>query len=261
MRQKLTPTGCARLRQQICALPQFIPMDMEIVDKMVQGKAVYFWEATVMEDFCAAPLIQEGLRDLSPDPGWEIECAAMMLTSAADISLGLVEDLSDKVMKSFNVPAFTFGTAFADLELGTLRLILAVSSAPVRAPENITRLSLGELSLLIGGTRPERERLLGESTPFCDFTDALLNSVQENNSKAFIDEWSGKPFLALSEAQQVEGNEMAARMFSDILLRRFHADLPTVVAMQYLPLCFVNWFPIDKMRRDMPAPPPEDYEL
>lgn len=261
MRQKLTATGCARLRQQLCALPQFIPMDMEIVDKMIEGKAVYFWEATVMEDFCAASLIQEGLRDLSPDPGWEIECAVMMLTSAADISLGLVEDLSDKVMEGFNVPSFTFGTAFADLELGTLRLILAVSSTPVRAPEKITRLSLGELSLLIGGTRLERERLLGDFTPFTDFAAESAQAIQEDNGKAFLDEWSEKPFIALSEIQMIDGDETTAQMLSDLLLRRFHNDLPTVAAMQYLPACFGKWFPIEKMRRDFPEPPPEDYEL
>lgn len=261
MKQKLTPTGCARLRQQLCALPQFIPLDMEIVDKMIQGKAVYFWEATVMEDSCAAALIQEGLGELSPDPGWEIECAVMMLTSAADISLGLVEDLSDKVMEGFNVPSFTFGTAFADLELGTLRLILAVSSTPVRAPEKITRLTLGELSLLVGGTRPDRERLLGDFIPFTDFTSGLEKSIQEGSVKAFLDEWSEKEVVAFSEAQLADGDETAAQVLSDLLLRRFHNDRTTVAAMQYLPVCFGNWFPIDKMRRDMPVPPPEDYEL
>lgn len=261
MRQKLTSTGCARLREQLSALPQFIPLDMEIVDKMIAGKAVYFWEATVMEDFSALPLIQEGLCALTPDPGWEAECAVMMLTSAADISLGLVEDLSDKVMEGFNIPSFTFGTAFADLELGTLRLILAVSSAPVRAPEKVTRLSLGTLSLLIGGTRLDRERLLGEFTPFYDFTNEMVNSVQDGSSKAFIDKWSELPVLALSEAQQADGKEETERILSDILLRRFHSDLPTVAAMQYLPVCFGNWFPLDKMRRDLPEPPPEDDAL
>lgn len=261
MYQRLTPTGCARLREQLCALPQFIPLDMEIVDNMLKGKAVCFWEATVMEDFSALPLLQEGIQDLAPAPGWDIECAVMMLTSAADISLGMVEDLSSKVLEGFDVPYFTFGTAFSDLELGTLRIILAVSSAPVRAPERVTRLSLGALSLLIGGTRLERERLLGDFTPFCDFANELADSIQEGSSKAFLDKWSEMPSLALSEAQQADGEEMTARMFSDILLRRFHADLPTVAAMQYLPLCFGSWFPIDKMRRDQPEPPPEDYEL
>ena len=49
MKQKLTTSGCAALRRQLCSPSNFIDPDSEIVEKLTQAKAAYFWEGTAME--------------------------------------------------------------------------------------------------------------------------------------------------------------------------------------------------------------------
>lgn len=262
MKQNLTPAGRAALQRQLDSPGNFINPDEEILEKMMQAKAVSFWEGTVMEVSCAGALLREGVRALHPDPGWEVTGAAMMViadrTAEDGVSLGMVEDLSALVLDAFAGSAFTFGTAFSDLDIGALRLVLAASCEPVRAPERLTRLSLGTLTLLIGGTRGERERFLGEFTGFSAFITELLLSVSDGETQALRSRWREMPRLAVSEVQLMDGEERTSQEFADLLLYRFHNDLPTELAMQYLPICFANWFPLEQMRRDTPAPPPEE---
>lgn len=262
MKQKLTAEGRARLRDQLCAPPRFISPDEELLRGLMEGKAVGFWEATAME-FSDAPqsavpaLLEEGISELAPDPGWETGCAVLMVTagqsSAADLSLGLIEDLAAKAMEGFGAENFTFGVGFSELDYGVLRLVLAASYSPVRAPEELTRMTLGTLTLLVGGTRLEREQLLGDFVPFDDYVRELEEAAAGGKTAEFDARWRELPRLAVSEAQLIDGRERAAIPFSDLLLCRFHKDLPTVLGMQYLPACFGKWFPLDRMRRDTPA--------
>ena len=255
MKQALSPAGRAALQRQLCSPYNFIDPDEEIIERMMQAKAVYFWEATAMELSYARELIRHGIEILSPEPGWEIESAAILVTAdqsaAADLSLGLVEELSDAVMESFSCPSFTFGAAFSDLDIGALRLVLAAAGDPVRVPQTLTRLSLGSLSILAGGTRLERETLMGDFMDYGEYIADIILSVSDTDLKALRDKWDEIPLISISEAHLVDGKEQTARQFSDMLLYRFHKDLPTVLGMQYIPKCFDKWFPMERMRQEV----------
>ena len=72
MKQALSPAGRAALQRQLCSPYNFIDPDEEIIERMMQAKAVYFWEATAMELSYARELIRHGIEILSPEPGGSI---------------------------------------------------------------------------------------------------------------------------------------------------------------------------------------------
>ncbi len=257
MKQKLTSAGRAALQRQLCAPSNFLNPDAEIIERMMQAREVYFWEGTAMELPCAAELMHRGIAALQPEPGWDIESAAMLVTadSSADLSLGMMEDLTSLAIDHFGGASFTFGTAFADLDIGTLRLVLAAAVEPVRVPESLTKLSLGTLSILVGGTRRDRERLLGDFVGFSSFVTDLLLAVNDGDIAGLRARWWDRPQLAISEAQLIDGEERTAMEFSKLLLHRFHHDLPTLLGMRYIPVCFEQWFPMERMRRETPEFP------
>ncbi len=255
MKQKLTTSGCAALRRQLCSPSNFIDPDSEIVEKLTQAKAAYFWEGTAMELPGARRLIQYGIRALRPEPGWEEQAAAMLAIAdqegGAALSLEMVDDLTSQVMDSLKCPAFTFGTSFADLGIGALRLVLATGEAPVRAPEALTRLTLGTLTLLVGGTRLEREELLGDFQTGAEFARALADAFLDNDPAAFRAQWLEAPCLSISELQTIDGKPAACEELSDLLLSRYHSDLPSELGMQYIPEFLGKWFPLERMEEEV----------
>lgn len=255
MKQKLTPGGCAALRRQMCSPSNFIDPDREIVEKLTQAKAAYFWEGTAMELPSARRLMKRGMEALRPEPGWEVQSAAMLVTAdqecGAALSLELVEDLTGQVMDSLKCPVFTFGTSFADLGVGALRLVLATAEEPVRAPEALTRLTLGALTILVGGTRLEREERLGDFQTGTEFARALADAFLDNDPAAFREHWREAPCLSISELQTIDGKTAACEELSDLLLSRYHSDLPSELGMQYIPEFLGRWFPLERMKEEV----------
>lgn len=254
MKQKLTSEGCAALQRQLCSPNNFIEPDGQLVGRMIQSKAVYFWEGTAMELSCANDLIRRGIRALRPEPGWEVQTAAMLLTAdqtaGAALSLQMVEELTGLVLESLPEAAFTCGTAFADLDIGALRLVLSTAEAPVRAPEGLVRMTLGTLTLLVGGTRLEREEVLGDFMTGTEFAEALATAILDDGVAEFREHWREAPCLSVTELQTIDGKSASSKELSDLLLYRYHNDLPTELGMRYIPEFLGRWFPLDRMHTE-----------
>lgn len=254
MKQKLTPEGCAALQRQLCSPNNFIDPDGQIVRKATQSQAVYFWEGTAMELSYANDLIRSGIETLRPEPGWEVQTAAMLLTAdqtaGAALSLQMVEELTGLVQDSLPGTAFTCGTAFADLDIGALRLVLTTAEAPVRAPEGLTRLTLGTLTLLVGGSRLEREEMMRNCLTGSEFADSLATAIMDDAVAEFRNQWREAPCLSVTELQTIDGKSAASEELSDLLLYRYHNDLPSELGMRYIPEFLGRWFPLERMRAE-----------
>lgn len=207
-----------------------------------------------MELSYANGLMKSGIETLRPEPGWEVQTAAMLLTadqaSGAALSLEMVEELTDLVLDSLPNPAFTCGTAFADLDIGALRLVLATAEAPVRAPEGLTRMTLGTLTLWVGGSRLEREEMLRQFMTGTEFAEALTTAILDDGLTEFREHWKEAPSLSISELQTIDGKSMSSEELSDLLLYRYHNDLPTELGMRYIPEFLGRWFPLDRMQSE-----------
>ncbi len=129
--------------------------------------------------------------------------------------------------------------------------MLATGEAPVRAPEALTRLTLGTLTLLVGGTRLEREELLGDFQTGAEFARALADAFLDNDPAAFRAQWLEAPCLSISELQTIDGKPAACEELSDLLLSRYHSDLPSELGMQYIPEFLGKWFPLERMEEEV----------
>lgn len=254
MKQKLTARGCAALQQQLSSSNHYIAPDGQIVEQLARAQAAYFWEGTAMELAYAPRLLKSGLETLRPEPGWEIQTAVMMLIAdqraGSALSLQMVDELTSYAEERLKKATFTCGTAFADLGVGALRLVLAEGEAPVRAPERLTRLTLRTLSLLVGGTRLDREELLGDCMTGTEFAEALTTAILDDRLEEFRRHWREVPSLAITELQTIDGKSAAAEELSDLLLDRYHNDLPSDLGMRYIPQFLGRWFPLDRMQKE-----------
>lgn len=106
------------------------------------------------------------------------------------------------------------------------------------------RITIGSLTLLVGGVRSERENQMGECQCAGDFVSALIEAVRIKNSRAFVDGLCSTPYLAISEVQQFNDKETTASLLSDVLLQRSRRGLPTVLGMDAVPRFLKKLFPI-----------------
>ena len=106
------------------------------------------------------------------------------------------------------------------------------------------RITVDSLTLLVGGTRLERETEMGESQSVRQFTQALIQSLRTGTDYVFEETLCTGPWLALSELQDIAGRSETEKLLSDLLLDRQRLELPTVVGMEYIPQFIKKLFPI-----------------
>lgn len=108
------------------------------------------------------------------------------------------------------------------------------------------RIAIGSLILLVGGTRVERERDMGEFKSSFRFTGSLVKATRAGDLRGFLDRQCKAPYLALSEIQEFSGKPTTETLISELLIDRYYHGLPTVLGMDAVPLFLKKLFPIHK---------------
>ena len=62
---------------------------------------------------------------------------------------------------------------------------------------------IDSLTLLVGGTRLEREQQMGEFQSASDFMTAIIQDIREDDGGAFLTRLRTAPCFALSEVQSI----------------------------------------------------------
>lgn len=106
------------------------------------------------------------------------------------------------------------------------------------------RITIERLTLLVGGTRLEREQQMDEFQSASDFMAAIIHDIREDNDGAFLTRMGTVPRFALSEVQSIGGKPATEQMLSDLLMERQRWGLPTVLGMEYIPLFIKRLYPI-----------------
>ena len=57
--------------------------------------------------------------------------------------------------------------------------------------------------------------------------------------------------MSISELQTIDGKPAACEELSDLLLSRYHSDLPSELGMQYIPEFLGKWFPLERMEEEV----------
>lgn len=105
------------------------------------------------------------------------------------------------------------------------------------------RITVESLTLLVGGTRLERENEMGKFQSARDFMQALIQSLRTGTDYAFEETLRTRPRLVLSEVQDIAGKSETEKLLSDLLMDRRRLGLPTVVGMEYIPQFIKKLFP------------------
>jgi O-acetyl-ADP-ribose deacetylase (regulator of RNase III) len=103
------------------------------------------------------------------------------------------------------------------------------------------RITIDCLTLLVGGTRLEREQQMCE---FQDVSDFMTAIIYENSNGSFLKHLRTVPCFALSEVQRIGGKQATEQLLSDLLMDRQRRGLPTVLGMEYIPLFIKRLYPI-----------------
>lgn len=98
------------------------------------------------------------------------------------------------------------------------------------------RIMIDGLTLLVGGTRLERERKMGDFQSACNFAAELTESIRTGEADRLMEHWSSVPTFMLSEVQEIDGRQATERMLSEIISRRQRMGLPTTLSMDTVPV-------------------------
>lgn len=105
-------------------------------------------------------------------------------------------------------------------------------------------ITIDSLTLLVGGTRLEREQQMDTFQSASDFITAIIQDIREGGNGAFLTRLRTVPYFALSEVQSIGGKPETERLLSGLLMDRQRRGLLTVLGMAYIPL-FIKWlYPI-----------------
>ena len=100
------------------------------------------------------------------------------------------------------------------------------------------------LTLLVGGTRLEREQQMDKFQSASDFMTAIIQNIREDCDGAFLTRLRTVPRFALSEVQSIEGKPATEQLLSDLLMDRQRRGLLTILGMEYIPLFIKRLYPI-----------------
>ena len=106
------------------------------------------------------------------------------------------------------------------------------------------RITIDCLSLLVGGTRLEREQQMDTFQSASDFITAVIQDIREGGNGAFLTRLRTVPCFALSEVQSIGGKPETEQLLSDLLMDRQRRRLLTVLGMAYIPLFIKRLYPI-----------------
>ena len=106
------------------------------------------------------------------------------------------------------------------------------------------RIMIDSLTLLVGGTRLEREQQMDNFQNASDFITAVIRDIRGDDSGALLTHLRAAPCFALSEVQSIGGKPETERLLSDLLMDRQRRGLPTVLGMEYIPLFIKRLYPI-----------------
>ena len=106
------------------------------------------------------------------------------------------------------------------------------------------RITIDCLTLLVGGTRLEREQQMGEFQSASDFMAAVIQDIREDISGAFLTRLCTTPRFALSEVQSLSGKPETEQLLSDLLMDRQRRELLTVLGMEYIPPFIKRLYPV-----------------
>lgn len=106
------------------------------------------------------------------------------------------------------------------------------------------RITIDCLTLLVGGTRLEREQQMGEFQSTSNFMAAVIQDIREDNSGAFLTRLRTTPRFALSEVQSIGGKPETEQLLSDLLMDRQQRGLLTVLGMEYIPPFIKRLYPV-----------------
>lgn len=106
------------------------------------------------------------------------------------------------------------------------------------------RITIDCLTLLVGGTRLEREQQMEKFQSASDFMTALIQNIREDCDGAFLTRLRTVPCFVLSEVQSIEGKPAAEQLLSDLLMDRQRRGLLTILGMEYIPLFIKRLYPI-----------------
>lgn len=94
---------------------------------------------------------------------------------------------------------------------------------------------IDSLTLLVGGTRLEREREMGDFQSTCNFAAELTESIRTGEADRRMEHWSSVPAFRLSEVQEIDGKQASERVLLEIISRRRRMGLPTTLGMDMVP--------------------------
>lgn len=106
------------------------------------------------------------------------------------------------------------------------------------------RITIDSLTLLVGGTRLEREQQMEKFQNASDFMTAIIQDIREDDNGAFLTRLRTVPCFALSEVQSIGGKPATEQLLSDLLMDRQRRGLLTVLGMAYIPLFVKRLYPI-----------------
>ena len=106
------------------------------------------------------------------------------------------------------------------------------------------RITIDCLSLLVGGTRLEREQQMDTFQSASDFITAVIQDIREGGSGAFLTRLRTVPCFALSEVQSIGGKPATEQLLSDLLMDRQRRGLLTMLGLEYIPLFIKRLYPI-----------------
>ena len=98
------------------------------------------------------------------------------------------------------------------------------------------RIMIDNLTLLVGGTRLEREQQMDKFQNASDFMTAIIQNIREDDNGGFLTRLRTVPCFALSEVQSIGGKPATEQLLSDLLMDRQRRGLLTVLGMEYIPL-------------------------
>lgn len=94
---------------------------------------------------------------------------------------------------------------------------------------------IDSLTLLVGGTRLEREREMGDFQSASNFAAELTESIRTGEADRLMEHWSSVPAFMLSEVQEIDGKQASERVLLEIISRRRRMGLPTTLGMDTVP--------------------------
>ncbi|WP_201754647.1 macro domain-containing protein [Pseudoflavonifractor sp. 60] len=106
------------------------------------------------------------------------------------------------------------------------------------------RITIDCLTLLVGGTRLEREQQMDNFQSASDFMMAIIQDIRKDDNGAFLARMRTVPYFTLSEVQSIGGKPETERLLSDLLMDRKRQGLLTVLGMEYIPLFLKQLYPI-----------------